>query len=416
MTALDGLDLAVPAGQVCALLGPNGAGKTTAVRILATLTRPDAGRAIIAGHDVARQPGRVRASIGLVGQHAAVDDDLTGQENLVIIGLMLHLGRRAARQRAAALLAEFELAEAGGRGLARGGTTVLLSTQYLAEADEIADPVVIIDGGRVVAHGSPDELKDEIGTRVDIILADAGDLGAAAAVLSRWATAAPSEDPDRRRLTAPVPAGAVSLPELVRQLDTAGLQAEDVSVRRPTLDEVFLDRTGHARPAGAAAHAAVPFGQAAATSVYGLISFILMALCGLVVGWRIDRGPADAVAALLLLLAFQFAATWVGLYLGLVIGKEETAAQASILVFPVTMVSNVFVPTSGMPGWMRLIAGWNPISALAAAARQLLGSPTTPANGAWPLEHPVVASLAWTALLLAVFVPLCTRRYARSPF
>jgi ABC-2 type transport system permease protein len=162
--------------------------------------------------------------------------------------------------------------------------------------------------------------------------------------------------------------------------------------------------------------AAVPFGQAAATTVYGLISFILMALCGLVVGWRIDGGPADAVAALLLLLAFQFAATWVGLYLGLVIGKEETAAQASILVFPLTSVSNVFVPTSGMPGWLRLIADWNPVSALAAAARQLLGSPAAPANGAWPLEHPVVASLAWTAVLLAVFVPLCTRRYARSPF
>jgi ABC-2 type transport system permease protein len=162
--------------------------------------------------------------------------------------------------------------------------------------------------------------------------------------------------------------------------------------------------------------AAVPFGQAAATSVYGLVSFLLMALCGLVVGWRISRGPADAVAALLVLLAFQFAATWMGLYLGLVIGKEETAAQASILVFPVTMISNVFVPTSGMPGWLRLIADWNPISAVAAAARQLLGSPTAPANGAWPLEHPVVASLAWTAMLLAVFVPLCTRRYARSPF
>jgi ABC-2 type transport system permease protein len=161
---------------------------------------------------------------------------------------------------------------------------------------------------------------------------------------------------------------------------------------------------------------AVPFGQAAATSVYGLGSFILMALCGLVVGWRISRGPADAVAALLLLMAFQFAATWVGLYLGLVIGKEETAAQASILVFPVTTISNVFVPTTGMPGWLRLIADWNPVSALAAAVRQLIGSPAAPANGAWPLEHPVVASLAWSALLLAVFVPLCTRRYARSPF
>jgi ABC-2 type transport system permease protein len=161
--------------------------------------------------------------------------------------------------------------------------------------------------------------------------------------------------------------------------------------------------------------AAVPFGQAAATSAYGLVNFILMALCGLVVGWRIHRGAADALAALGLLLAFQLAATWVGLYLGLVIGKEEAAAQASILVFPVTMISNVFVPTTGMPGWLRLIADWNPVSALAAAARQLFGSPTAPAAGAWPLEHPVTASLAWTGLLLVIFVPLCVRRYARPP-
>jgi ABC-2 type transport system permease protein len=157
---------------------------------------------------------------------------------------------------------------------------------------------------------------------------------------------------------------------------------------------------------------AVPFGQAAATAVYGLASFVLMALCGLAVGWRIERGAADAVAALGLLVAFQFAATWVGIYLGLVIGQEETAAQASILVFPLTMVSNVFVPTAGMPAWLRAIADWNPVSALAAASRQLFGNPEAPAS-AWPLEHPVTASLAWTALLLAVFVPLATARYAR---
>lgn len=161
--------------------------------------------------------------------------------------------------------------------------------------------------------------------------------------------------------------------------------------------------------------AAVPFGQGAATAVYGLANFILMALCGLIVGWRIHRGAADAVAALALLLAFQVAMTWVGMYLGLLIGKEETAAQASILIFPVTTISNVFVPTSGMPAWLRLVAGWNPVSALAAATRQMFGSPAAPANGAWPLDHPVVASLAWTALLLIVFVPLCTARYARSP-
>ncbi len=158
---------------------------------------------------------------------------------------------------------------------------------------------------------------------------------------------------------------------------------------------------------------AVPFGQAAATAVYGLGNLVLMALCGLVVGWRIHRGVADAVAALALLLAFQVAMTWLGMYLGLILGKEETAAQASILIFPVTTISNVFVPTSGMPGWLRVLADWNPVSALAAAARQLFGSPTGPSNGAWPLEHPIVASLGWTALLLVVFVPLCTARYAR---
>jgi ABC-2 type transport system ATP-binding protein len=301
VTALGGLDLAVPAGGVCALLGPNGAGKTTAIRVLATLTRPDGGRAAVGGHDVVRQARLVRASIGLVGQHAAVDDDLTGQENLVILGLMYHLGRRAARQRAAGLLAEFQLTEAGGRlvktwsggmrrrldlmaslvvappvlildepttgldprsraeiwsavrGLARGGTTVLLSTQYLAEADEIADQVVIIDGGQVVAQGSPDELKDAIGTRVDIVLADAADLPAAAAELARWATGPVSQDADERRLTAPAATGTVSLPALVRELDAAGLAAQDVSIRRPTLNEVFLDRTGGTHPAGAAA-------------------------------------------------------------------------------------------------------------------------------------------------------------------
>jgi ABC-2 type transport system ATP-binding protein len=302
VSALDGLDLSVRAGSVCALLGPNGAGKTTAVRILATLSRADGGRALVAGHDVARQPRQVRASIGLAGQHAAVDDDLTGRENLVILGLMHHLGRRGARSRAADLLTTFGLAEAadrlvktwsGGmrrrldlvaslilappvlfldepttgldprsrteiwsavRDLAARGTTVLLTTQYLAEADQLADHVVIIEAGRVVAQGTPDELKDAIGTRIDVVLEDAADLPAAAGLLSRWATSPPVADPDERRLTMPVAAGAVTLPELVRHLDAAGLRALDVGVRRPTLDEVFLDRTGTGRaepePAG----------------------------------------------------------------------------------------------------------------------------------------------------------------------
>jgi ABC-2 type transport system ATP-binding protein len=286
--ALRGVDLAVTQGTICALLGPNGAGKTTVVRVLATLTKPDGGTARIAGHDVLREPRRVRAAIGLAGQHAAVDDGLTGRENLVILGLMWHLGRRAARARAAELLERFGLADAGDRlvktwsggmqrrldllaslvvapavlfldepttgldprsrneiysavrVLAAEGTTVLLTTQYLEEADRLARQIVIIDAGQVVARGTPDELKNALG----------GALATAEAVLRRLTGSEPRVDPDARRLSAAAAAGTLSLPELVRQLDAAGVGVEDVSVRRPTLDEVFLAETR--RPAEAA--------------------------------------------------------------------------------------------------------------------------------------------------------------------
>jgi ABC-2 type transport system ATP-binding protein len=303
--ALDGVDLQVPPGSVTALLGPNGAGKTTVLRILATLLRPDAGRAVVAGADVVRQPREVRRRIGLAGQHAAVDDDLTGRENLVILGLMLHLGRRRARARADELLVAFGLDDAadrlvrtwsGGmrrrldllaslvvgprvlfldepttgldphsrteiwtavRGLAAGGTTVLLTTQYLEEADRLADDVVILDRGRVVAHGTPDHLKDAIGVRVDVAVESAGQLAGARSVLERWSAGGIGVDDDRLGLTAGVPAGAVTLPELVRALDEAGVRVHDVGVRRPTLDEVFLDRIG-------GTHRADPDGEVAA--------------------------------------------------------------------------------------------------------------------------------------------------------
>ena len=303
--ALDGLDLNVPRGNVCALLGPNGAGKTTAVRILATLARPDAGTARVAGHDVVRQPRRVRELIGLAGQHAAVDDDLTGRENLFILGLMHHLGRSGAHTRADELLVQFGLAEAadrlvktwsGGmrrrldvvaslivtplvlfldepttgldprsraeiwnaiRKLATNGTTILLTTQYLDEADQLSDQIVIIDAGRVVAQGRPDELKDTLGSRIDVVVADQSDLPAAAAVVERLTSTTSRVEAGERRLSAPVAGraagGVVTLPELVRQLDAAGVAAEDVSLRRPTLDEVFLDRTGRTRDEEAAA-------------------------------------------------------------------------------------------------------------------------------------------------------------------
>jgi ABC-2 type transport system ATP-binding protein len=293
--ALRGLDLAVPEGSICALLGPNGAGKTTVVRVLATLTRPDGGTARVAGHDVVREPRRVRAAIGLAGQHSAVDDDLTGRENLFILGLMWHLGRRRARARAAELLERFELADAGGRlvktwsggmrrrldlvaslivapavlfldepttgldprsrteiwsavrSLAAEGTTVLLTTQYLDEADRLAGRIVIVNQGRVTAQGTPDDLKNSLGGRVDVILSDANAsadaLSAAESALAAIAGSRPQVDSDARRLTVPITAGAVTLTELVRRLDAAGVEAEDVSIRRPTLDEVFLAET-----------------------------------------------------------------------------------------------------------------------------------------------------------------------------
>jgi ABC-2 type transport system ATP-binding protein len=287
--ALDGLDLSVPAGTVCALLGPNGAGKTTAVRVLTTLTTPDSGQADVGGFEVVSQAKRVRQLLGLAGQHAAVDDGLTGRENLVIIGLLLHLGRREARRRAIELLERFDLADAADRlvrtwsggmrrrldllaslvvdpallvldeptagldprsrrtiwttvaDLAKAGTTVLLTTQYLEEADQLADQVVIIDAGRVVAQGTADALKSALGARIDIEVDKAVDLDAAVHALSRWATGAPSVA--ELLVTAPVKDGAVTLPEVVRALDADGVVVRDVRVRRPTLDEVFLDRT-----------------------------------------------------------------------------------------------------------------------------------------------------------------------------
>ena len=290
--ALDGLDLAVPAGTVCGLLGPNGAGKTTAVRILATLLRPDRGRAEVAGFDVARRASQVRARIGLTVQHDAVDEILTGRQNLELFGRLFHLSPREARRRAGELLEQFGLAEAadrlvktysGGmrrrldlaagfvlapqvlfldepttgqdprnrsevwdvvRELVRGGTTVLLTTHYLEEADRLADRISVIDRGRVIAEGAPEELKATIGgSQIELVLRDGDDLSAAAELLGRVSGDRPEVDPDARRLSAPVHDRVASLTEVLHGLEELGVEAEDVSLRRPTLDEVFLRLT-----------------------------------------------------------------------------------------------------------------------------------------------------------------------------
>jgi ABC-2 type transport system ATP-binding protein len=294
--ALDGLDLAVPEGTVCGLLGPNGAGKTTAVRILTTLLRPDGGRARVAGFDVAGQPASVRRRIGLVGQHAAVDEILSGRQNLEMFGRLYHLGAAAARRRADELLDRFGLGDAGarpvggysggmrrrldlaaslilappvlfldeptagldprGRGevwqavrrLVAKGTTVLLTTQYLAEADQLASRICLVEAGRVIAEGSPDELKSRIGgDRIDVVLRHGDDLPAAAELVGKVAGGEAEVIVDSRRVSAPVRDRMSALVEVVRALDGAGIAVEDIILRRPTLDEVFLHLTGEAR-------------------------------------------------------------------------------------------------------------------------------------------------------------------------
>ncbi|MFI8290683.1 ATP-binding cassette domain-containing protein [Streptomyces sp. ms191] len=287
--ALDGLDLVVESGTVHGVLGPNGAGKTTAVRILATLLRHDEGTVRVAGLDVRTRAGEVRRRIGLLGQHAAVDEELGGRQNLEMFGRLHHLGARRAGARADELLERFGLTETGRRPVGRysggmrrrldlaaslitepdvlfldepttgldprgrnevwesvrslvgGGTTVLLTTQYLEEADQLADRISLVDRGRVVADGTADELKARVGgDRIDVVLRDARRLDEAAALLP---SAEPAVDRDRRRISAPVRDRMAALAETVRALETAGIEAEDIAVRRPTLDEVFLHLT-----------------------------------------------------------------------------------------------------------------------------------------------------------------------------
>jgi ABC-2 type transport system ATP-binding protein len=293
VAALCGVDLRVESGSVYGLLGPNGAGKTTAIRILATLLPPDAGEARVAGADVLREPARVRERIGLAGQYAAVDENLTGFENLEMVGILYHLGRRTARERADELLTSFDLVEAAGRlvrtysgGMRRRldlaaalvarppvlfldepttgldirsriglwdtieelvaqGTTVLLTTQNLDEADRLADRIAVVDRGVVIAEGTSDELKSQVGgDRLEIRLDDGARKEDALAALSAIADGKPFVENGTLRVPLAHRRGEIA--EAVRRLDEAGIGIEDIAVGRPTLDDVFLKLTGHA--------------------------------------------------------------------------------------------------------------------------------------------------------------------------
>nr|WP_246283565.1 ATP-binding cassette domain-containing protein [Nocardioides perillae] len=297
--ALDGLDLTVPEGAVLGVLGPNGAGKTTAVKVLTTLVRPDSGTAEVAGVDVLADPAGVRRSIGVSGQYAAVDEYLTGFENLDMVGRLYHLGKRASRERARELLREFRLEDAADRpaktysggmrrrldlagalvarppvlfldepttgldprsrtdmwevikGLVAGGTSLLLTTQYLEEADLLADNIVVIDHGRVIAEGTADQLKAQVGgERLEITVHEADRLDRAAEVLTPMAVGPVVREEQRRGLLVPVTGGAARLAEALRALDAEQITVDDVGLRRPTLDDVFLTLTGGTADAG----------------------------------------------------------------------------------------------------------------------------------------------------------------------
>ncbi|KGA20360.1 putative multidrug ABC transporter ATP-binding protein [freshwater metagenome] len=295
VVALNGIDIEVEQGTVLGLLGPNGSGKTTTVRILATLLQADSGSASVGGFDVATQPDEVRSVIGLTGQYAAVDEYLTGRENLELFGRLFHLSKFDAAKRAAELLDRFDLSDAADRGikgysggmrrrldlaasligrpnvlfldepttgldprsrqgmweviedLIAEGTTVLLTTQYLEEADQLANRIVVLDHGNVIAKGTSNELKSQVGgDRIEIVVESVGDVANAAGLIQEFGSAPAITEDLTKTILLPVAGGSTAIVNIVRKLDENKISIADIALRRPTLDDVFLSLTGHA--------------------------------------------------------------------------------------------------------------------------------------------------------------------------
>jgi ABC transporter DrrB family efflux protein len=578
--ALAGVDLEIPERGVFGLLGPNGAGKTTLVRILSTLVAPDAGRAEILGHDVLREPLAVRRLLALTGQFAAIDETLTGRENLEMFGRLFKLSREVARDRADELLGRFDLADAadrpartysGGmrrrldlasslltqppilfldepttgldprsrnqiwatvRDLQRRGTTLLLTTQYLEEADELAEQIAVIDHGRVIASGTGNQLKDQVGGQIlEVELTDPAQRERAQTVLTHVGCGEPEPEERPNRLTMPAPRDGLELIEdAAAELRRDGISVSDLALRGPTLDDVFLQLTGAppgedgdraartavpaaepagprlrlrlpspqdirgavtdavvvtgrnmrhfirepgllvfstiqpvmfvllfvyvfggaiegSLPAGVAyvdfllpgifvqssvfratqtsiglsqdldrgvidrfrsmpmARSAVLVGRTSADLVRNVLIILLMIVVGYIVGFRFGGGVGGALASIAIVTAFGLALSWIFAFVALTVRSAEAAQSAGFVVtFPLVFASSIFVPISTMPDWLQAIAEVNPVTLTADAARSLAltGSPES-----------LAGALAWTAGLLAVFVPLCVWRYRR---
>src|SRR5579884_3988474 len=456
--ALDGVDLTAGEGEVLGLLGPNGAGKTTLVRILTTLLRPDSGSARVLGLDVVRDAGALRERIGLAGQYAAVDENLTGLENLTMVGRLYGAGRSSAKARGQELLEQFDLLDAARRpaktysgGMRRrldlsaapvaapplvfldeaptgldprarlalwdvidtlvaGGTTALLTTQYLDEAERLASKIAVIDHGRLIAEGTADQLKDRVGgERLEVQLEPGADTQIAINALAPMADEPPSAEANIVRLGVRERNGSVV--EAVRRLGDAGVGVQDIAfggfVTALGLNEDvhkgLIDRFRSlpmARPA-------VLAGRTFSDIVTNALSMGVLLLTGLIIGFSFHTSISQAVAGIGLLLLFGYAFSWFFALVGLLVSTPESANSVGfIAVFPLTFISSAFVPPASMPSALRAFANVNPFTVMVDAMRSLwLGTPAH--NYVW-------GAAVWSLVIIAVFAPLAVARYRRT--